>query len=150
MNDSGHEVESNSSISEDGLPGIRKLAVVKDEALEDDYHDLFNKIQDEESGEESLKENMDLSDHEDKAMKPDRRTLLAHVTKEIEANGKPKFKCDLCSKKMKIKDNVLSHLESDHFPGMFTYNCQHCNKQYNCRGSLRTHLSVKHRHKAVC
>ena len=143
MNDSGHELESNSSISEDGLPGIRKLAVVKDEALEDDYHDLFNKIQNEESGEESSKENIDLSDHEDK---PDRRTLQAHVTKEIEANGNLKFKCDLCSKEMKKKDNVLSHLERDHFPGMFTYNCQYCNKQYNCKGSLLAHLSFKHRH----
>jgi len=145
MNDSGHEVESKSNIKEDGLPGIRKLAVVKDEALGEDYHDLFNKIQSEEPGEESPKENADIGDHKDNAMKPDRSMLLAHISKVVDANGKDKFMCDLCWKCVGSKENVLSHLERHHFAGKFTYNCQHCNKQYNNKGGLMSHLSIKHR-----
>ena len=150
LDDSGlkeekEQVESSPNIEEDELTGIRKLAVVKDEDMEDNYQDLFNKIQDEEP-EDSLKneESKESRDSEDDEKEPDRTMLLAHINKEIDANGKLFFKCDLCWK-IGSKENILCHLERCHFPGMFTYNCQHCNKQYNNKGSLKSHLFAKHR-----
>ena len=143
--DDSEQEESSPNIEEDELTGIRKLAVVKDEDMEDNYQDLFNKIKDEEPG-DSLKneERKESRDSEDDEKEPDRTMLLAHISREMDANGKLYFKCGLCWK-IGSKENILCHLESCHFPGMFTYNCQHCNKQYNNKGSLKSHLSVKHR-----
>ena len=151
-----HKEKSRSKTKEE-LPGIKKLALVKGESLslEDEYHDLFNKIQneDEESEDSPAKESMESEDnpneskegdHDGDTMKPDRSMLLAHISKE-NVNGKPSFKCDICSKSVKRKVQILNHLERHHFSGMFTYNCQHCNKKYNSKAGLSDHLYRKHR-----
>ena len=74
---------------------------------------------------------------------PDEDMLLANISEEMGPGGSMVLKCDLCSKivKTKHKDNLLSHLESKHFPGMFSYECQQCGKKYNCRKSLTNHSS---------
>ena len=69
---------------------------------------------------------------------PDKDMLLANISEEMGPGGKV-FKCDLCSKIIKVKQNMLSHLESKHFPGMFSYECQQCGKKYNNRKSLGNH-----------
>ena len=137
--------ESGPNIEEEELPGIRKLAVVKDADLEDSYHDLFDKIQNEEQGVSIQNEDSkELRDIEEDDKMPDRTMLLAHLSKETDNNGKLYFKCDLCWK-IGTKENILNHLERQHFPGMFTYNCKYCNKQYYCKKSLGKHLYTKHR-----
>ena len=84
-------------------------------------------------------------DRDDDEVKPNRMTLLTHVTREINEKGKVQFKCNLCWKYVTSQENILSHLEGQHFCGDFTYNCQHCNKQFNSRKSLQTHLFKRHR-----
>ena len=137
--------ESGPNIEEEELPGIRKLAAVKEEDLEDSYHDLFNTIQNEEQGDSLQNEDTkELKDYKEDDKMPDRTMLLAHISKETDDNGKMFFKCHLCWK-IGSKENILSHLEKWHFHGMFTYNCRYCNKQYYSRRSLKSHLFNKHR-----
>ncbi len=69
------------------------------------------------------------------------RPLLANMSEEIGPKGKM-FKCDLCSKTLKNRRNLLSHLESKHFLGMFSHKCKHCGKKYNCRNSLEYHCRI--------
>ena len=150
----GHVPEENNNTGE--LSGIKKPAV-KGEPLDNEYQDLFNKIQNEdedEESEDSPKESMEpdgnpneskeLSDHNDDTMKPDRSMLLAHITKEY-VNGKLNYKCNICSKNDNNNTHILAHLERRHFQGMFTYNCKHCNKKYSSKATLTSHLFRKHR-----
>ena len=53
------------------------------------------------------------------------------------------FKCIVCAKILKQKRDMQSHVES-HVGGI-SYFCQHCDKSFVTRGSLRIHTIRKHR-----
>jgi len=67
--------------------------------------------------------------------------LLQFVTKSAEGNT---FECILCSNfKAVRKGLVRNHLESIHFPGVFSYSCDLCNRQFTGRNALAVHKSKK-------
>ena len=75
---------------------------------------------------------------------PDRSMLHEYVKKEI-MNGKALFICSMCGKSNTQKINIVNHVESVHFPNMFTYSCKYCGKTFNAKNSLYVHISTNHR-----
>ena len=68
--------------------------------------------------------------------------LLQFVDKCPDDN---KFQCSICGKfKAVRKGLVRNHIESIHFPGMFTYSCDICQKDFQGRNALAVHNSEKH------
>jgi len=68
--------------------------------------------------------------------------LLQFVGKCQEEN---KFECKVCGKfKAVRKGLVRNHIESIHFPGVFTYSCNICEKEFQGRNALAVHNSEKH------
>ena len=63
---------------------------------------------------------------------PDRSILHGHIKKEI-INGKSVSVCTICGKSNSQKWNIMNHVESVHFPNMFTYSCKYCGKTCNAR-----------------
>jgi len=74
---------------------------------------------------------------------PDRSMLYEYVKKEI-INGKLLFICSVCGKSNSQKINAVNHVESIHFPHMFTYSCKFCGKTLKTKNSLYVHISTKH------
>ena len=75
---------------------------------------------------------------------PDRSILHEYIKKEI-INGKSVSVCTMCGKSNSQKWNIINHVESVHFPNMFTYSCKYCGKTYNAKNSLYVHMSTSHR-----
>jgi len=68
--------------------------------------------------------------------------LLQFVVRSDEDN---KFQCSICGKfKAVRKGLVRNHIESIHFPGVFTYSCEFCQKDFQGRNALAVHNSEKH------
>jgi len=57
--------------------------------------------------------------------------------------------CTLCSFRSKIPALVKNHLEGIHFPGVFTYSCEQCDKTFNGRNALGVHNSKVHSKKSA-
>ena len=53
--------------------------------------------------------------------------------------------CKLCHYNAKTKSIASLHIESIHFPDLFTYNCQYCDQISNTRKALRIHMSRYHK-----
>ena len=43
-----------------------------------------------------------------------------------------------------FKIHLRNHIESVHFPGHFSYNCNHCEKTYKTKNALCIHVSRVH------
>jgi len=56
-------------------------------------------------------------------------------------------KCTLCHYNAKTKSIASLHIESIHFPGLFSYNCQYCGQVANTKKSLRIHINRYHKMK---
>jgi len=78
---------------------------------------------------------------------PSRSFLNNYITKDILDDGKRVYKCTICGKSSsaKARGNLKNHIESVHFPKLFTHTCKFCGRQYNSRNSLYVHTSTKHR-----
>jgi len=72
--------------------------------------------------------------------------LRQYIFKDIETKENC---CTLCNFRSKIPALVKNHLEGIHFPGVFTYNCEQCNKTFNGRNALGVHNSKVHSKKAA-
>eukprot|EP00091_Calanus_sinicus_P003585 TRINITY_DN13755_c0_g1_i1.p2 TRINITY_DN13755_c0_g1~~TRINITY_DN13755_c0_g1_i1.p2 ORF type:complete len:113 (-),score=23.96 TRINITY_DN13755_c0_g1_i1:20-358(-) len=81
-----------------------------------------------------------------KGTEPDRSILHEYIKKEIR-NGKSVSVCTMCGKSNSQKWNIMNHVESVHFPNMFTYSCKYCGKTFNAKNSLYVHMSTSHREK---
>ena len=72
--------------------------------------------------------------------------LLQFVTKSAEGST---FECTLCSNFRAVRKGLVrNHLESIHFPGVFSYSCHLCNRQFQGRNALAVHKSAVHTNKA--
>ena len=60
-------------------------------------------------------------------------------------DGKSNLKCTLCGNQSSRRDNMRNHIESAHFPGHFSYNCNHCDSTFKSKNALCLHVSRKHR-----
>ena len=55
------------------------------------------------------------------------------------------FKCKLCGKTMGHKYNLLSHVESIHFPNTFLHECSLCERSFGTKKALDQHVVNLHR-----
>jgi hypothetical protein len=60
-------------------------------------------------------------------------------------DGVTGWMCTVCGKSNTQKSNVLSHVESAHFPGTFIYTCVHCAKKMNTKNALNIHIRREHK-----
>ena len=67
-----------------------------------------------------------------------------YVVKDLE-EGRTVFKCTICQKSNFRKHHLINHVESVHFPEMFSYSCMYCGKDYKTQNSLNVHISQRHR-----
>ena len=63
---------------------------------------------------------------------------------ELFEEGQKFFKCRVCGKVGKRKDNLLAHIET-HLPTK-PQTCDHCGKLFKTKNSLTSHVSRWHRH----
>ena len=57
-----------------------------------------------------------------------------------------KFYCTLCDKfSHKASYNTRNHVESHHFPNMFSYQCDQCDKSFATKSNFSMHRSRKHK-----
>ena len=55
------------------------------------------------------------------------------------------YHCALCENfKAKLPSKVRNHLEAIHFPGLFLYSCDICDKTMKGRNALNIHKSTMH------
>ena len=54
------------------------------------------------------------------------------------------YRCSLCGKTSKQKQNVWKHVENSHYPGTFSYPCKHCPLILSTMVKLNSHTSHKH------
>ena len=75
---------------------------------------------------------------------PDRSVLLKYIHRND--NGQESlFTCSLCGKSNAQKNNMMIHVESVHFPGMFAYSCKYCPKVLNTKKALYGHVNNYHK-----
>ena len=70
----------------------------------------------------------------------DRSILLKYIQRDDAG-----FTCTMCGKSTEQKNNMVIHVESVHFPGMFVYTCKFCGKTVNTKKALYAHVSQYHK-----
>jgi len=74
--------------------------------------------------------------------------LLQFVAKETSDIGKTKYVCTLCNKFSHLyRTNVRNHVESKHFPNMFSYECEHCGQSFPTKSIVQQHRHKVHKPK---
>ena len=68
-----------------------------------------------------------------------------YIRQSINELGQNQFKCTLCDIRLTSNRNMWNHVESQHFPGTFTYSCHLCHKECKTRNALSTHVSRYHK-----
>ena len=68
-----------------------------------------------------------------------------HFRQSINEFGQNQYECTLCDMKQSLRSNMWNHVESQHFPGTFTYPCQFCPKEYKTRNAWSSHVSRYHK-----
>ena len=70
------------------------------------------------------------------------KMFLNYVEKSETSTG---WKCTVCAKESAQKQNLLKHVESVHFPGIFSYECKFCGKTFKAKNNLYFHVSSTHK-----
>ena len=70
------------------------------------------------------------------------RMFQDYIAKSDHGSG---WKCSICGKESAQKVNLVKHIESVHFPDMFSYECKYCDKTFNAKNSLYAHVSRTHK-----
>ena len=74
--------------------------------------------------------------------------LLQFVSKDPSELSK-KYICTLCSKfSHSSRTNVRNHVESKHFPNMFSYACELCGQAFPSKNNVQLHRSRVHKNKS--
>ena len=75
--------------------------------------------------------------------------LLQFVAKETSDLGKTKYVCTLCNKFSHLyRTNVRNHVESKHFPNVFSYECEHCGESFSSKSIVQQHRHKMHKPKS--
>jgi len=75
--------------------------------------------------------------------------LLQFVARDSSEPGKPKYVCTLCNKfGHQSKTNVRNHVESKHFPNVFSYTCEQCGQSFPSKNNVQLHRSRVHKPKS--
>ena len=74
----------------------------------------------------------------------DTDVLHSHIDKLPTETGW-KYSYTLCGKENVQKANVVKHVESVHFPNLFSYQCKFWEKQFTASNSLYAHVSRNHK-----
>ena len=75
---------------------------------------------------------------------PDRSILLKYIHR-TESGHESLYTCSMCGKSNAQKNNMMIHVESVHFPGMFVYSCKYCPKQLSTKKALYGHVNNYHK-----
>jgi len=75
---------------------------------------------------------------------PDRSILLKYIHR-TESGHESLYTCSMCGKSNAQKNNMMIHVESVHFPGMFVYSCKFCPKTLNTKKALYGHVNNYHK-----
>jgi len=51
------------------------------------------------------------------------------------------FKCNICGQVSSRKGDLRKHVENKHFPGLFEYSCDQCEKKFNTKNKYYIHRS---------
>jgi len=70
--------------------------------------------------------------------------LNNHFERISEGVNCGQFKCKICGHVSSQKANLQRHVESKHFPGLFEYSCDLCEKNFNTISKYHTHRSRFH------
>jgi len=70
------------------------------------------------------------------------RMFQEYISKSDQSSG---WKCTICGKESAQKVNLVKHVESVHFPDLFSYECKYCGKSFNAKNSLYAHVSRTHK-----
>jgi len=70
--------------------------------------------------------------------------LYQFVEKDVTVSGSS-FYCTICLKKAPTRRDIRNHVESIHFPNMFQYDCQFCDKKLKTKKSKDWHMGSVHK-----
>jgi len=70
--------------------------------------------------------------------------LYQFVEKDVTVAGSS-FYCTICLKKAPTRRDIRNHVESIHFPNMFQYDCQFCDKKLKTKKSKDWHMGSVHK-----
>ena len=73
--------------------------------------------------------------------------LNNHIEKISKGANFGQFKCKICGYVSSQKCNLQRHLESKHFPGLFQYSCDLCEKNFNTMTKYHNHRRHHHSNK---
>ena len=73
--------------------------------------------------------------------------LNNYIEKISEGANFGQFKCNICGYVSSQKANLRRHIESKHFPGLFEYSCDQCEKNFNTMTKYRNHQRRHHSNK---
>ena len=54
------------------------------------------------------------------------------------------YYCGICNQSMNKKSNIRQHVESKHFPNLFSYQCPECSHVVGSRKALERHRQNRH------
>ena len=75
-----------------------------------------------------------------------RKVFDQHMEKSKLQDGRPCYKCNICGKENPHISHLRNHIESVHFPGHFSYKCDHCEKTFKSKNALCVHVSQMHKY----
>ena len=70
--------------------------------------------------------------------------LKNYIEKISEGANSGQFKCNICGHMHSRKFNAMTHVENTHFPGLFDYSCDQCERKFNSRSKYYNHRSIHH------
>ena len=74
-----------------------------------------------------------------------RKVFDQYMERTMLEDGRPGFRCTLCGKQNTNNCNVKNHIESIHFPGLFSYNCDYCERKFKSKNAQCSHVSKVHK-----
>jgi len=82
----------------------------------------------------------------DKGHHAPRMVFDQHIEKSKLQDGRLCYKCNICGKENSQLGHARNHIESVHFPGHFSYNCDQCEKTFKTKNALCTHVAKAHKY----
>jgi uncharacterized C2H2 Zn-finger protein len=70
--------------------------------------------------------------------------IKANTDRLLDEHGLALYQCRLCAHKSRLSSNLAKHIEALHMKSEGVL-CPHCQKIFNSRNSLQSHVSRQHR-----